>query len=117
MGAGAAECAHVNEVRLVGRVAAEAAEKVLPSGDVVVTARLVVERAPESRRSRQSVDTLDCAAWAARPRRSLIGWRPGDVVAVDGAMRRRFFRSGGGAASRVEIEVRSARVIQRAATG
>ena len=36
-----------------------------------------------------------------------LGWQPGDVVEVEGAIRRRFFRAGGGAASRVEVEVSS----------
>ena len=112
-----ATAGHVNEVRLVGRVAAPGAERVLPSGDVLTTARLVVARAAEERRTRQTVDTLDCAAWGARARRSLMGWREDDVVEVVGAVRRRFFRAGGGPASRVEVEVRSARIIRRASTG
>ena len=36
---------------------------------------------------------------------------------LSGAIRRRFFRTSGGAASRVEIEVASGRLIRRAASG
>lgn len=105
----------VNEVRLVGRLAAPAAEVELPSGDVVCTFRVVVPR-PEGSTSRQRVDALECAAWTARAKRSALRWRAGDVVEVHGAVRRRFFRTAAGAASRVEVEVVGGRVIRRAAS-
>lgn len=101
-----------NEVRLTGRVSAAPEERVLPSGDRLWTFRLVVERGRPV--GRQTVDTLDCAAWSGRTRRSVAGWRPGDVVQVEGALRRRFYRAGGATASRVEVEVVAARVIRRA---
>lgn len=105
-----------NEVRLVGRVSQQPEERVLPSGDVVWTFRIVVPRAP-GHRSRQSVDTIDCAAWSARARRSVAGWTADDVVEVSGSLRRRFFRSSGAVASRVEVEMSSGRVIRRVANG
>lgn len=107
--------AAVNEVRLVGRLAAEAEDRELPSGDSLVTFRLVVDR-PEGGASRQKVDALECAAWGARVRRSVTSWRPGDTVEVSGSIRRRFFRTPAGAASRVEVEVATARLIRRART-
>src|SRR6478752_2503497 len=103
-----------NEVRLVGRLSTEPEERVLPSGDVVWTFRVVVPRPDRDGRTR--VDALECAAWTARVRRAVGSWRSGDVVEVEGAMRRRFFRAGGGAASRVEVEVSRARVVRRAAS-
>jgi single-strand DNA-binding protein len=106
----------VNEVRLVGRISAEPEERVLPSGDILWTFRLVIPR-PAERPTRQSVDTLECAVWKGRVRRSVAGWSQGDVVEVAGAIRRRFFRTGGGLASRVEIEVTAGRLIRRAASG
>ncbi len=105
----------INQVTLQGRLAAAPAERVLPSGDVVWSFRVIVERPPGGR-SRQRVDALECVAWVSRVRRSVATWRVGDQVAVEGALRRRFFRSGTAAASRVEVEVTSARVIRRAAT-
>lgn len=105
--------AAVNDVRLVGRVAAEPVTRTLPSGDRLVSFRLVVDRAPGGR-SRQSVDALECVAWTARVQRSVLKWQTGDVVEVSGAIRRRFFRGAGGAASRVEVEVVSAKVRRRA---
>ncbi|MDN4161850.1 single-stranded DNA-binding protein [Nocardioides abyssi] len=106
---------HVNEVRLVGRVTQAPEEKLLPSGDAVWTFRLAVTRTGDRSRSKQTVDALECAVWAARPRRSIATWGVGDEVEVAGALRRRFFRAGGGAGSRTEVEVRTARVIRRAA--
>jgi single-strand DNA-binding protein len=106
-----------NEVRVVGRISRPPEERVLPSGDVVWVFRVVVARAPEARRPRQTVDTLECAAWQPRARRSVASWAVDDVVEVCGALRRRFFRSGGAVVSRVEVEMASGRLIRRAATG
>lgn len=109
--AGAAPNA-VNEVRLVGRVSQQPEEKVLPSGDVMWSFRVVVARGPG--RSRQKVDALECAAWTARSRRSVATWRPDDLVEVRGAVRRRFFGTAGGSQSRVEIEMSGGKLIRRA---
>ncbi|MDQ3663773.1 MAG: single-stranded DNA-binding protein [Actinomycetota bacterium] len=104
---------HVNEVRLRGRVSAPAIERVLPSGDVLVTARLVVRR-PAGARSRQPIDVLNCQAWSARSRRALLSWQPGSLVEVEGAIRRRFRRNDAGSGSWMEIEVVSARRVRAA---
>ena len=106
----------VNEVRLVGRVSQEPQERVLPSGDSLWSFRIVVAR-PEGRsRSRAQVDAVDCCVWSGRVRRSVATWRADDVVEVSGSVRRRFFRTAhGAAASRFEVEVRSGRLIRRAA--
>jgi single-strand DNA-binding protein len=102
-----------NEVVLCGRVSALPEERDLPSGATIVTSRLVVERDPAARkRSSQRVDTFDLVAWTARAQRAMRGWSPGDVVTVEGAVRRRFFRGATGAVSRVEVEVRSARKVR-----
>lgn len=103
-----------NEVRLAGRVSGAPQERELPSGDRMWTLRVVVAR--EQPRGRQTVDVVDCAAWAGRPRRAVSGWADGDQVELVGALRRRFYRSGGATVSRVEVEVASARLIRRAAT-
>lgn len=98
-----------NEVVLVGRVSAPAEERELPSGDVIMTWRVVVDRPPAKRRSdavrATTVDTLDCVAWTAGLRRTARRLDAGDVVVVEGALRRRFWRAGAAAASRCEIEV------------
>jgi single-strand DNA-binding protein len=107
-------------VALVGRVSAPAEERTLPSGDVLVSWRLVVDR-PPSRRSVPeggrvvTVDTIDCVAWSGGVRRTAVAFAQGDVVRVEGALRRRFWRGGaGGAASRTEVEVLSAKRLAKA---
>lgn len=107
----------VNEVRLVGRLSQAPQERVLPSGDTVWTFRVVVGRSGERGRSRQTVDAIECAVWGGRVRRSVPGWREGDFVEVTGAVRRRFFRAGGAAASRVEVEVTGGRLVRRSRNG
>jgi single-strand DNA-binding protein len=103
---------HVNEVHLVGRLAAEAVDRQLPSGDTLTTFRLVVDR-PEGAPGPR-VDTVDCAAWRGDVRRTLANWAPGDVVRVDGELRRRFWRAGAAAVSRYEVQVAKAKRLARA---
>ncbi|MEO5665779.1 MAG: single-stranded DNA-binding protein [Nocardioides sp.] len=110
-----AEVETINSVRLVGRVSGEVAEKTLPSGSVISSFRVVTDR-PTAHESGQRVDTLECTAWTARLRRSTRSWRRGDVVEVEGAVRRNFFATATGKASRVDIEVSAARMIRRAPT-
>lgn len=103
-----------NEVSLMGRVAADPVSTELPSGDVVVSLRVIVDRDKRTRRP-PSVDTIDCCAWSPRARRSVSSWQPGDVVEIEGALRRRFWKGSAGSASRYEVEVRRARRVSRAA--
>lgn len=118
--AGRVELETRNEVVLVGRVAAAAEERTLPSGDVIAAWRLVVDRPRDSRQVPQgvrvsTVDTLNCVAWSAGPLRTARGLATGDVVRVSGALRRRFWRAGAAAVSRCEVEVASVKRLARAA--
>ena len=90
----------VNSVELSGRVSGEPEARVLPSGDELVTLRLVVARPAGG-----PVDTIDLACWSKTARRSAGRLTDGDHIHVTGALRRRFFRTPGGAASRYEVEV------------
>jgi single-strand DNA-binding protein len=102
-----------NEVTLCGRLAAPADERELPSGDTLLTARIIVDRdAAALSHSAQRVDTIDCVAWLARVQRTMRAWEPGDVVQVEGSIRRRFFRAESGAVSRVEVEVKRAKRVK-----
>ena len=104
-----------NQVTLCGRVSSAPESRELPSGDTVVTFRLVLPRARTAMtaKSRQPSDWVDCAAWSARARRSAATWQVGDRVEVEGALRRRFFRDGGGATTRLEVEMLSGRRVAR----
>lgn len=95
----------VNEVRLVGRLGADPQARELPSGDEIVQLRLVVRRSAPSSPGRPTVDTIDATCWSAVARRAATRLRSGELVEVQGALRRRFFRTGGGAQSRYDVEV------------
>ena len=83
-----------NRVRLRGKVSTPPEERSLPSGTTIVTLRLSVPRdlSPMTEGSRQSADWVDCSAWGRKVRRTTSGWRAGDLVEVEGALRRRFYR-------------------------
>lgn len=103
----AASVASVNEVLVGGRVSGAPEQRELPSGDTVVQLRLVVPRPasrPGAARSGATVDTIDVACWTKALQRKAVRLKPGDLVTVRGALRRRFWRSPAGPASRYEVE-------------
>ena len=107
-----ARVADRNEVRLQGRLSGASKERVLPSGDVLVNFRLSVGRPAASGPSRV---TVDCVVRRAGLHRKVGAWTVGDVVELEGLLRRRFWRGSAGLASRYEVEVTSARGLARAA--
>jgi single-strand DNA-binding protein len=106
---------HHNEVYLIGRVSGDPLQTQLPSGDFVVTVRIVVERPrpPAGRGRRQKVDTLLCAAWKSDLRRTVMRWCSQDIVEVRGALHRRFWKGDGVPQSRYEVELSEARRLYR----
>jgi len=99
-----------NHVTLSGRVSADPEVRVLPSGDEVISFRLVVPRSPVAlRRSKQPVDTFECSAWSASMRRTVRRLTAGQHVEVTGELRRRFTRRGGVPVSWVSVEIASCR--------
>jgi single-strand DNA-binding protein len=98
-----------NEVVLGGRVSGEPTVRVLPSGDELVSWRLVVGRdnrgVSASGRQLPTVDTIDCVAFKSGVRRTAARWAGGELIEVRGELRRRFWRGAQGAASRCEVEV------------
>ena len=105
-----------NVVRLRGRLSSGPTERRLPSGSVVVGVRLSVPREPSpmTRGSRLLTDWVDCSAWGPAQRRTIGRWREGDVVEVEGALRRRSSRGPAGFVTRVEVEVLGGRLVRRA---
>lgn len=93
--------ADTNAVELTGRISGEPSVREMPSGDELITLRVVVTRDGGG-----PVDTIDLACWTAGARRAALRFADGDRVRVEGSLRRRFFKAGGGAASRYEVEVR-----------
>lgn len=105
-----------NRVVLRGKVTKAPQVRELPSGSTIVVLRLSVPReepTPMVRGSRQSVDWVDCTVWGSRARRSAGRWREGDVVEVEGALRRRFQRSASGPSTRLEVEILAGRIVAR----
>lgn len=104
---------HRNEVVIVGRVSAPPEDRVLPSGDEITTWRVVVDRDTDA----PGHDTIECTAWTSRLRRTASSWDKGDVVEVEGALRRRHWRTPTGTpASGYTIEVGSAKRLTRPRT-
>jgi single-strand DNA-binding protein len=101
-----------NDVVLRGRLSAPAELRTLPSGDTLVTFRLVVRRPGPPARG-QSVDVLTCISYDRALQRRVAAWQPGDVVEVNGALQRRFWRTGGGTASVCEVNCRGGRKVPR----
>ena len=104
----------LNEVRLRGRFTG-AVERELPSGDLLVTARLVVPRAggATGASAATGVDTIDCALGPGQLRRRALKVPEGTVVEVEGTLRRRFWRGAAGPTSRYEVEVITLRRLTR----
>ena len=92
-----------NCVTLVARVTSEAEPFELPSGDTLVKFRVVVPRHKPV--TKATVDTIDCVAFKPVVQRKANTLGVGDVVEITGALRRRFWKTGAGVASRMEVEV------------
>lgn len=109
-----------NEVLMVGRLAAVATQRELPSGDWLTTFRLVVDRpavrsgGPAAPTRTPTVDTFDCVVRTPSLRRRAASWAPGDVLELRGTLHRRFWRAAGRAVSRYEVVVTKARRVGRA---
>jgi single-strand DNA-binding protein len=115
-----------NEVVLWGRLAAAAEERELPSGDVIVTMRVVVPRrgGPARPRAatppgprRPTVDTIDVVCWTAATRRAALRLGAGEAIEIEGALRRRFFGGAVGRQSRYEVEAGVVRRLSGAQLG
>jgi single-strand DNA-binding protein len=102
-----------NDVFLRGRLSAAAEFRTLPSGDPLVSFRLVVRR-PEPRGRGSGHDTLNCVTFDRALQRRAALWQPGDVIEIEGALQRRFWRIPGGRQSVTEVNCRKGRKVPRA---
>lgn len=101
-----------NDVVLRGRLSAPAEIRTLPSGDTLVSFRLVVRR-PTPRTRGPAVDVLPCITYDRGLQRRVGAWEPGDWVEVEGALQRRFWRTSTGTASVCEVNCRRGRKVPR----
>ena len=103
-----------NDVLLRGKLSAPAEMRTLPSGDVLLAFRLVVRR-PRAPVRGSTYDTLACITYDRALQRRVALWQPGDVVEVEGALQRRFWRTPTGTASVCEVNCRKGRKMPRGA--
>ena len=103
---------YVNDVSLTGRLSGVPTEKNLPSGDKVVEFRVVIARDGKiSKGKKVLVDTIDVAVWSAVNRRIALKLNENSWVAISGSIRRRFWQSPTGLASRWQVEAREINTI------
>jgi single-strand DNA-binding protein len=96
-----------NQIYLHGRLASTPVFRDLPSGDVLAVFRVTVAR-PKGERVR--VDSIECATVKARVHKTLARADTGDDVELFGSLRRRFWRTPSGAASRYAVDVQTLRL-------
>ena len=101
----------VNEVFLIGRVTSIAGEKKMPSGDIVSEFRVVVER-PGKTGKGGAIDTVDIAVWKSALRKKVSSFKPDNWVEIKGSVRRRFWQSAAGIASRWQVEASEIRTLK-----
>lgn len=96
-----------NQVVAVGRLGARVERRTLPSGDDVTVFTVIVDR-PENERghARTKVDAIPCQTFKPVVARRLAASSEGDLVRIEGVLRRRFWRTPGGLGSAVEVDVR-----------
>ncbi|HEU5157145.1 MAG TPA: hypothetical protein VFU43_09115 [Streptosporangiaceae bacterium] len=86
---------YVNDVSLVGRLSSPPSVKTLPSGDLLMLWRLIVDRPPAERRTpRRVVDTITCVTFDGRLFGPAHEWRPDELIKIRGSLRRRFWPGG-----------------------
>lgn len=108
------EIPYQNLIRLCGRVAQVPVVRTLPSGDTLITMRLIVRRSARARRhSRVSVDAFECVGWTRRVQRSMARLARDDVVEIHGELRRRFRRVAGAPVSTTEVELVSCKTVTK----
>jgi single-strand DNA-binding protein len=104
------EPASFSEVTVRGRLGARVDQRQLPSGDIVTVFTVVVDRPGRDRQqtgaSSASVDAIPCQSFRSPVTRRLATLRTGDWIRIEGTLRRRFWRAGGGLGSAMEVDVR-----------
>lgn len=97
----------MSEVTLTGRMGSTVTERELPSGDVIATFTVVVDR-PRGRSAAPTsvtVDAIPCQVVTAGLRGKVARLAPGTPVHASGVLRRRFWRAPHGLGSALEVQV------------
>jgi single-strand DNA-binding protein len=101
---------HRNEVHLVGEVSTLPAEREMSDGRGAVTFRLDVRVHSDGGMLR---DSLDITLYGARARKSALSWDVGDVVEIEGVVRRKFYKAGDNSRPFTVIEADRAKRVRR----
>jgi len=101
---------HRNEVYLVGEISSTPEERTLSDGRGAVTFRLDVRADTGSGAIR---DSLDITLTSTRARKAALGWDVGDVVEVEGVVRRKFYKVGAMSKPFTVIEAERAKRLRR----
>jgi len=103
-----------NDVVLRGRLSAPPELRPLPSGDTLLVLKLVVRREKPRPRGPRS-DVITCVTLLPGVQRYAAAWTTDDVVEVEGALQRRFWRTPTGTAVAYEVNCRRGRRLARGA--
>lgn len=106
---------HVNEVRLIGRLGNAVDARQLPSGTMLTSFSVIVDRPPREVHGRTKVDTIACQTTRASVVSRLGKVESGDTIEILGALRRRFWKGGVGLASATEVDVSRLAVVKETA--
>ena len=105
----AQETQSCSEVTVVGRLGNRVEARTLPSGDEVTVFTVIVDRSAKDQARAAgrgaTVDSISCQTFRAGIAGRLAALEPGTWVEVEGSLRRRFWRSGGGLSSAMEVDV------------
>jgi single-strand DNA-binding protein len=101
-----------NVVVLRGRLSAPPELRPLPSGDTLLLFKLVVRREHPRPRGPKS-DVITCVSLLPALQRYAMAWTTDDVVEVEGALQRRFWRTPTGTAVAYEVSCRRGRKVAR----
>jgi len=96
-----------NSIEIVGRLGSRVTQRELPSGDVATGFAVIVDRLVSEQVGSIKVDTLPCQTFRDSVAKKVLTLEPGTPVSCTGVLRRRFWKSPGGLASTLEIEVRA----------
>ena len=96
-----------NRVEVVGRLGGRVTQRELPSGDIATGFAVIVDRPASDQVGTTKVDTMPCQTFRESVAKKVLAMEPGTQVSCMGVLRRRFWRSSGGLASALEIEVRA----------
>ena len=101
---------HRNEVHLAGEIATAPEERTLSDGRGAVTFRIEVRAETADGATR---DSLDITLTGSRARKAALAWEVGDVVEVEGVVRRKFYKVGAMSKPFTVIEAERAKRLRR----